>query len=224
MLIMIDRFVRFIAKWYTKKCTKCNTSHIEIITKKNKEKNLCKKCKNQNILGKILFKTIIFFMKIDIDDISNLSSDNETMPLINSLFRGISKYGLKAIKIGIPLYVVYDITTKCNLKCIHCYSTTNYEELKKNDVKHVIDNLFRGGASIIDFGGGEPLLRDDIFDILSYSKSIGLYTSISTNGILLDEDCINRLKTLKIDHVCISLDGAKPETHDYIRNKNILAF
>ncbi len=217
---MIDRFLKALAKWYNKKCSTCNTSHIEVIIKSNNEKTSCLECRNQIIFGKILLKKIMFFMKMNIDDISNLSSDNKVMPLINSLFRGIGKYGLKAIKIGTPLYVVFDITAKCNLKCIHCYSTTYHEELKLNDVYHIIDNLYEGGAGMIDFGGGEPLLRDDIFDILSYSKSVGLYTSISTNGILLDEDCIKRLKTLKIDHVCISLDGAKPETHDYIRNKN----
>jgi len=156
---------------------------------------------------------------MDSNDLSNISSDKEAIPLINALFRGISKHGIKKMKNGVPLYVVFDITNRCNLKCIHCYSSTQNEELTTNDVYHVIDNLYEAGAGIIDFGGGEPLLRDDIFDILSYSKDFGLCTSISTNGILLNEDCIKRLKKLKIDHVCISLDGAKPETHDHIRNR-----
>jgi len=216
---MINRFIRALAKWYTSQCSICNTSIIETIIISNKEEKPCKQCKNQIVLGRILLKTILIFMKIKIDDLSSLSSDKETMPLINSIFRGIGKYGIKAIKIGIPLYVVFDITTKCNLKCIHCYSSTYNEELTTNEVYRILDNLYEAGAGIVDFGGGEPLLRDDIFDILSYSKRIGIYTSISTNGLLIDDFCIKRLNELKIDHICISLDGAKIETHDYIRNK-----
>jgi radical SAM protein with 4Fe4S-binding SPASM domain len=79
--------------------------------------------------------------------------------------------------------------------------------------------LYESGAAMVDFGGGEPLLRTDIFDIISYSKKLGLYTSISTNGILLNDSFTKRLKEANIDHVCISLDGVKPESHDHIRNK-----
>lgn len=216
---MLDSLVKTLAKWCSKRCSTCNTTHVEAVLNSFKENILCPECKKQIIFGKILLKTIMVYTKIDSDDLSDLSSDKEAMPLINALFRGISKRGLTTMKIGIPLYVVFDITSRCNLKCIHCYSSAQKEELSTSDVYHIIDMLYEIGAGIIDFGGGEPLLRDDIFDILSYSKSVGLYTSISTNGILLNEDCIQRLKTFKIDHVCISLDGAKPETHDYIRNK-----
>ena len=108
---------------------------------------------------------------------------------------------------------------KCNLKCIHCYSSNKKSELTTNEIFKIIENLYETGVGLIDFGGGEPLLRDDIFDILSYSKDVGLYTSITTNGTLLNKESIKHLKNLNIDHICISLDGFKPETHDYIRNK-----
>ena len=216
---MLNPLVKILAGWYSKQCSTCNTTRIEAVLNSFKEKILCPECRKQIIFGKIILKTMMVYTKIDSDDLSDLSSDKEAMPLINALFCSISKHGLTTMKTGIPLYVVFDITNKCNLKCIHCYSSTQNEELTTSDVYHVIDKLYEAGTGIIDFGGGEPLLRNDIFDILSYSKDVGLYTSISTNGILLNEDCIKRLKTLEIDHVCISLDGAKPETHDYIRDK-----
>jgi len=158
-------------------------------------------------------------MKIDSSELGDLSSNAEAMASIRAFFRSISKQGRIAIKFGIPIYAVFDITNKCNLSCIHCYSSEQQEELTTTDVYHILDKLSTAGVGMIDFGGGEPLLRTDIFDILTYSKHLGLYTSISTNGILLDENCVKRLKILNIDHVCISLDGAKPETHDHIRNK-----
>jgi len=158
-------------------------------------------------------------MKIESSELGDLSSNAEAMASINAFFRSISKQGRIAIKFGIPIYAVFDITNRCNLSCLHCYSSEQREELTTTDVYHVLDKLSTAGVGMIDFGGGEPLLRTDIFDILTYSKHLGLYTSISTNGILLDENCVKRLKILNIDHVCISLDGAKPETHDHIRNK-----
>ena len=216
---MLNPLVKILAGWYSKQCSTCNTTRIEAVLNSFKEKILCPECRKQIIFGKIILKTMMVYTKIDSDDLSDLSSDKEAMPLINALFCGVSKHGLSTMKIGVPLYVVFDITDKCNLKCIHCYSSVQNEELTTNNVYHVIDKLYEAGAGIIDFGGGEPLLRNDIFDILSYSKSVGLYTSISTNGILLNKECIKHLKALKIDHICVSLDGGKPETHDHIRNK-----
>ncbi len=158
-------------------------------------------------------------MKIDSSELGDLSSNAEAMVSIRAIFRSIRKQGRIAINFGIPIYAVFDITNRCNLNCLHCYSSEQQEELTTTDVYHVLDKLSTAGVGIIDFGGGEPLLRTDIFDILTYSKQLGFYTSISTNGTLLDENCVKRLKTLGIDHVCISLDGAKPETHDHIRDK-----
>jgi len=158
-------------------------------------------------------------MKMEKGELGDLSTDKEAMTTINALFRSIGKQGPRALEVGVPLYVVFDVTSRCNLRCLHCYSSEQREELATPDVHRVLDMLSNAGVGTIDFGGGEPLLRKDIFDILAYSKHLGFYTSISTNGTLLDEHCVKRLKTLGIDHVCISLDGAKPETHDRIRNK-----
>ena len=216
---MFDSLIKTLAKWYSKKCPECSNTCIEAILKSFREETICLECKKRIFFGKLILKIILLYMKIDSSDLSDLSSDKEVISSTNALFRGISKQGLMTIKIGIPIYVVFDVTSKCNLKCIHCYSLEQNEGLTTNEVYHIVDMLYEAGVGMIDFGGGEPLLRKDIFDILSYSKDLGLYTSLSTNGTLLDNDSIKRLKALDIDHVCISLDGAKPETHDHIRNK-----
>jgi radical SAM protein with 4Fe4S-binding SPASM domain len=158
-------------------------------------------------------------MNIDSKELGELSSNAEAMASINAFVRSIRREGRLAIEFGIPLYAVFDVTNKCNLGCIHCYSSEQQEELTTTEVAHVLDKLASAGVEMVDFGGGEPLLRTDIFDILAHSKHLGLYTSISTNGVLLDEHCVRRLKQLNVDHVCVSLDGARSETHDRIRNK-----
>lgn len=218
-LTVFNPLIKTLARWYSKKCSKCNTTHIGTILHDYQGKIRCSKCKKQVFLGKILFKTILFYMGMNSDDLKDLSSDKEAVSLVNTLFRGIAKHGFKTVKIGIPLYTVFDITDKCNLKCIHCYSSEQNKELTTNDVYHILNMLYEAGVGMIDFGGGEPLLRKDIFDIISYSKSLGFYTSISTNGILLNDAYVKRLKALGIDHICISLDGAKAEIHDHVRNK-----
>ena len=208
-----------LATWYSKQCSLCGTPRIEAILQSFKENILCPECKKHLVFGSILFKMLLLSMNIPSRKLGELSSNAEAMASINALFRSIRKQGRIAIKFGIPVYAVFDVTNKCNLRCIHCYSSGQQEELPTTDVCHIVDTLSTAGVGMIDFGGGEPLLRADIFDILTYAKQLGLYTSISTNGILLDENCAKRLKSLSIDHVCISLDGATPETHDHVRNK-----
>jgi radical SAM protein with 4Fe4S-binding SPASM domain len=216
---MVDPLVKTLAKWYSKQCSLCGTPRIEAVLNNFKEKISCPECKKRLPFGSIMVKTLLRYMKMESSELSDFSFDKEAMALINALSRGIGTQGRLAIEVGLPLYVVFDVTSRCNLSCIHCYSSGKQGELTTTDVYHVTQMLYEAGAGVIDFGGGEPLLREDIFDILSYSKKLGLYTSISTNGILLNENCVKRLKTLDIDHVCISLDGVKPETHDRIRNK-----
>lgn len=216
---IFDSLIKKIAKKYSKKCPNCNTPCIQAILNSYNDKIECLRCKKQILFLKIIFKIFTFFMRIDNEELKELSSNKETISLVKALVRGVAKYGIKAVKIGLPIYVVFDITDKCNLKCIHCYSTNQDKELSTNDVFRILDMLYESGVGMIDFGGGEPLMRADIFDIISYSKKLGLYTSISTNGLLLDSANIKRLKDIKIDHVCISLDGVNSKMHDQIRNK-----
>jgi len=158
-------------------------------------------------------------MKISRSDLDTISSNAEAMASLQVFLRSISKQGHINGKFGIPIYTVFDIANTCNLHCIHCYSHERQKELTTTEVYKILDKLAAAGIGMIDFGGGEPLLRTDIYDILTYAKHLGFYTSLSTNGLLLDNTSVERLKALRVDHVCISLDGAKAETHDYIRQQ-----
>jgi radical SAM protein with 4Fe4S-binding SPASM domain len=198
VLNVFNPFVKTVARWYLKK------------TPEGKKKFL---------FSSMSTKILMSLMGVNRSDLKDLESDEEFIPLVDGMFQGMARFGFKAIQVGVPLYVVFDITGKCNLKCIHCYSSKQNNEVSTREVYHILRMLYESGAGLVDFGGGEPLLRGDIFDIISYSKKLGLYTSISTNGTLLNDDNIKRLKTLNIDHICISLDGVKSEIHDYVRNK-----
>ena len=123
-----------------------------------------------------------------------------------------------------PYLVSYAITRKCNLKCKHCYSdamdTQAHNELSTMEAKGLLDNLAKWGIRLLIFDGGEPLCRDDFFEIAKYASEKGMRTVVGSNGVLIDIEMANRMKNAGIQMVQISIDGAKPETHDSFRGED----
>lgn len=113
-----------------------------------------------------------------------------------------------------PFFISWQLTKRCNLCCKYC-NTWNRDspELDTFQILKIIKELYEHGVRIIKFTGGEPFLRDDIAEIINYACDIGLFTAISTNGILFP-DKIKEIE--KIGSVTVSLDGPE-EIHDSIR-------
>jgi radical SAM protein with 4Fe4S-binding SPASM domain len=107
--------------------------------------------------------------------------------------------------------VAWNITRACNLKCVHCYNNSRADkapnELTTDESKGVLDDLAQFGVPSVLFSGGEPLMRPDLFDLLSYAGQLGLRTVISTNGTLIDVDTARKIKQGGVSYVGISLDG-----------------
>ena len=120
-----------------------------------------------------------------------------------------------------PKVVEFEITLACNLRCIHCYCEAGQRspfELSVDEIKNLMDDLKRLGVWAFDIVGGEPFLRRDIYEILEYAREIGLRIMVNTNGTIINEDIIDRLKKIYPDlMVGISLDGPDPETNDFVR-------
>ena len=129
--------------------------------------------------------------------------------------------------------VVWNITRRCNLKCIHCYSDSDAREypgeLTWDQCRGVLDDLAQFGVPGVLLSGGEPLIHPRFFDIAAYARNKGLRLTLSTNGTLIDRDSAQRLKDTGFAYVGISLDGIGA-THDYFRgrrgafDKTVLAF
>ncbi|MHB1697626.1 MAG: radical SAM protein [bacterium] len=117
--------------------------------------------------------------------------------------------------------VFWELTARCNLKCIHCRAEAQMEkqenELSTEKCFNVIDELCKFSSPILILTGGEPLYRDDIFEIAGYATKKGLRVALATNGTLVDEKVAKQIKESGIKRVSISLDGANPETHDSFR-------
>jgi len=118
--------------------------------------------------------------------------------------------------------VVWNITRRCNLRCIHCYSDSEARdypgELGWDQCRAVVDDLARFGVPAVLLSGGEPMIHPRFFDLATYAVSRGLRLTLSTNGTLIDADKARRIKELGFAYVGISLDGIGA-THDYFRGK-----
>ncbi|MFO7963472.1 MAG: 12,18-didecarboxysiroheme deacetylase [Desulfobacterales bacterium] len=120
--------------------------------------------------------------------------------------------------------VVWNVTRRCNLKCIHCYAQATdpsqvYEELSTADGKRLIDDLADFGVPVILFSGGEPLVRKDLPDLADYAVRKGLRAVISTNGTLISPETARVLKEIGLSYVGISLDGMEA-VNDQFRGVN----
>ena len=122
----------------------------------------------------------------------------------------------------IPSRVGIDLTVRCNLRCVHCYLTCHEiheackeTELSTEEVRVVLEELSGAGTLMVEFSGGEPLLRADLLTILSIARHLGFFTVVSSNGTLLDVDIIRQLKRLGVK-LLISIHGSTAETHDRI--------
>jgi len=109
--------------------------------------------------------------------------------------------------------VVWNVTRRCNLKCVHCYAhavdmdQTPSDELTTAEGKAVLDDLAEFGAPVVLFSGGEPLVRPDLPELAAHAVSKGMRAVISTNGTLIRPAVARELKKIGLSYVGISLDG-----------------
>jgi 12,18-didecarboxysiroheme deacetylase len=116
--------------------------------------------------------------------------------------------------------VVWNMTKRCNLKCVHCYAKAvdpeGVDDISTAQAKTMIDDLAAYGAPVMLFSGGEPLVRQDLVELASHATSRGMRAVISTNGTLITKEKARELKSVGLSYVGISLDGGE-EVHDHFR-------
>ena len=116
--------------------------------------------------------------------------------------------------------VVWNITQRCNLKCVHCYAHAKNvvldNELSLSEGKVLIDDLAEFGVPVMLFSGGEPLVRKDLPELAAYAVKKGMRAVVSTNGTLITPQIAQTLKDIGLSYVGISLDGME-EINDRFR-------
>lgn len=127
--------------------------------------------------------------------------------------------------LNFPIHVNIYVTLKCNLNCTHCIDDAGMEnknniyEMKDQEIYALFDYLLENGVREVSFSGGEPLLRESIFDFIKYLSTKKCKTTLLSNLILLDEKKLKKLQDAGVHYIRTSLEGADKETHDSIRGQ-----
>ncbi len=203
-------------------CGTCGKNRLEVALELfvGERDDACWKCKlAEKILEPVLQNGAEAF-NISLDELRERFRDAYWRKGLASVIKGLAYFGVrKPFVPGAPFQVVWDVTYACNLRCKHCYATAGKplsDELTTEEALDAIDKFDRLGVTIISFSGGEPLVRKDIFDLISYAVSKGIYVAVATNGTLITEEMARKMKENGVGYVQISLDGTK-KTHDTFR-------
>jgi heme b synthase len=124
----------------------------------------------------------------------------------------------------VPRWIAWEITRRCNLRCVHCRSSSEEEaaghpDFTAEEAVRVIDDITSYAQPVVVLSGGEPLVRGDVFDIARYGTGKGLKMCLATNGTLVTAETCRDIKESGIRIVSLSLDGSNEEVHDDFRRQ-----
>jgi MoaA/NifB/PqqE/SkfB family radical SAM enzyme len=129
--------------------------------------------------------------------------------------------------IGFPAHPAWEITERCNLRCVHCHtrakedairSRTSSKELSTGEGMRPLEQLAHVPESrMMAYTGGEPLVHGDLFELLAHSQALGFANALATNATLIDDTVAQKLRQHGVGIAAVSLDGCDAETHDAIR-------
>ena len=127
-------------------------------------------------------------------------------------------------------YLLYEVTKRCQNSCVFCYNvwkeTADYPqgELSTEDSLRMLDSVFQAtGCEFIGLTGGEPLLRDDIFEIASFIASRKVLPVLISNGRLLTRETVARCMDSGVSYFEVSLHPHQPAVHDALKAADMLA-
>ncbi len=213
-------FIKYYAKHLTKKCSNCNKKRIDLLFDAyiSQKLDLCLSCRIDLLIIKGLLH-LILAGSLSKKNIKHLLRKPLYRRSITSVVDGIAKFGIRRPQpTGVPVVVVWNITSRCNLRCIHCWEDASPvpadRELNTDEALKVVDKLNEAGVAVLGFAGGEPLLRSDFFEIAEYAKKNDIYCTLATNGTLITEKIAKKIVDVGISGVEIGLNAAAAKTHD----------
>lgn len=113
-----------------------------------------------------------------------------------------------------------NVTNRCNFQCVHCAfdsGCTRMSELSLEQIRKILQETKQLNGERFDITGGEPLLREDIADIIKIGKELGYKIELVTNGSLLTKEKLSLFRKLQLDSIAISLDGSNYKVYSKIR-------
>ena len=125
-----------------------------------------------------------------------------------------------ALQPGPPMWLLAEVTYRCPLHCAFCYNPVDFarheDELSTEQWKDVLRQARTLGSVQCGFSGGEPLLRDDLEELVAEARRLGFYTNLITSGVGLTETRIAALKEAGLDHIQLSFQDSTRELNDFL--------
>jgi len=215
-----------LASYLASKCEKCGQERLlSVFDFYSASQHFpCKSCFLTSTALMPLIRLLFFYLGVDDSTIKQLLKDSLIRKCMLSVVKGIANFGIIYPQpTGAPITIVWNFTNRCNLNCLHCHQDSSpmssHLELTTSQAFKVIDNMSDAGVVILTFSGGEPLLRKDLYDAIKRATDNGMLCTIASNGTLITHDVAEKLAKVGIKRVEIGLDGARAETHDFLRNK-----
>lgn len=119
-----------------------------------------------------------------------------------------------------PLWLLAELTYRCPLHCVFCSNPVDYtrheRELDTAAWQRILSEARALGAVQLGFSGGEPLLRDDLEELVAHAHRLGFYTNLITSGVGLTAARARALKDAGLDHIQLSFQDSTPEINDFI--------
>ena len=136
--------------------------------------------------------------------------------------RSVAEFGLTTPqRFTAPLFAVWNITNRCNLRCRHCYQSSDpgggADELTGPQRLEVVDELGKAHVAMLAIAGGEPTICPDLLPVLRRAARYGMHVSIATNGVTITEKLAAEIAAAGARYVEVSLDSVDPARHDAFR-------
>jgi len=120
-----------------------------------------------------------------------------------------------------PSIVAWELTRACTQACFHCRASSlpnpETDELTTQEGIFLLDELVRAGTKMVILSGGDPMIRQDLYELARHGSSLGLRMTMATNGSLITQETASRMLDAGIVRVSISIDGLTADIHDAFR-------
>ncbi len=183
-------------------------------------------CNNDALPKRTLYSNKISDRVLRLANDSAWRLEGQRKTVESSMGSSLFNYARQQVENVKPFFgvsVILGLTNHCQCKCIHCGAASLAEdprqELKREEILALTDELSRLGAFQLYLFGGEPLMVRDVVDYVRYARQRGLIVSLDSNGILLDDWMARKLKGAGINRVRVSIDSVDPGKHDELRGK-----
>ncbi len=221
-IILSSAQPRVLLKKSLEKCSKCGKRPIDVFFDEclGIKQKKCVACTSTVSVLKFFTFITLKALNTNQDALVKALSVPYWRKGLTSTIKGLAWFGAKKPFVtGAPLFVVWNFTNKCNLRCKHCYQNASVSlptEFTTSEALRVVKELSDADVTSIAFSGGEPLAREDFFEVAGSARDSGMYVTIASNGTLITKDVAKKLAKT-VHYAEISLDGINPKTHDEFR-------